>query len=328
MSGDFHMVARTAGGPEVIEREDLAELAYGPSEVQVRTTAIGVNFIDTYHRSGLYPVAAPAPLGMEASGIVERVGDGVTGISEGDRVTMLLDRPGAYATKLVVPADRVIRLPDGIADEIAAASLLKGLTAWMLAEPCSKLQPGQNALVHSAAGGVGMLLVQWLKKIGIRVIAHTGTSEKAVRARMLGADEALSCPFDALATEVGRLTGGRGVDVVLDGVGAASWAASLAATAPRGLIVTYGNASGPVPPFSPQELNKAGSLFLTRPKLYDYIAEPGALQKAAGRLFGMIADGALKVEIGQRFLLDRAADAHRALEARQTTGSTILIPKQ
>ena len=196
----------------------------------------------------------------------------------------------------------------------------------MLAGPCSRLEPGQSALVHSAAGGVGMLLVQWLKTIGVKVIAHAGTPEKAARAKALGADEVLSCPFDALAGEVRRLTDGRGVDAALDGVGAVSWPASLAATARRGLIVTYGNASGPVPPFSPLELNRAGSLYVTRPKLYDYVTEPGSLQAAAAQLFGMIANGTLSVEIGRRYPLVEAAEAHRALEARETTGSTILLP--
>jgi NADPH2:quinone reductase len=310
----------------MIEREDVGALPCGPGEVRIRTTAIGVNFIDTYHRSGLYPVPAPIPLGSEAAGIIDAVGDDVRDLSIGDRVAMLPQGPGTYATLLALPADRVVRVPDNVPDAAAAASLLKGLTAWMLAEPCSKVEPGQTVLVHSAAGGVGMLLVQWLKRLGVRVIAHAGTAEKAGRALALGADEALSCPFDALAADVRRLTTGRGVDVVLDGVGAASWSASLPATAPRGLIVTYGNASGPVPPFSPQELNRAGSLYLTRPKLYDYIAEPGALQTAAAKLFALIGEGTLKVEIGQRFPLQQAADAHRALESRQTTGSTILLP--
>jgi NADPH2:quinone reductase len=320
------MVARAPGGPDVIERQEMEEAVPAAGEVRVRTTAIGVNFIDTYHRSGLYPLPNPAALGMEAAGIVDAVGDGVSGLAPGHRVAMLPHSPGAYATSLVLPADRLVSIPEGVSDEIAAASLLKGLTTWMLAEPCGKLQPGQTALVHSAAGGVGTLLVQWLKGLDVRVIAHAGTSEKADRARSLGAAEALSCSFDDLAAEVRRLTGGRGVDVVLDGVGAASWAASLAATAPRGLIVTYGNASGPVPPFTPQELNRAGSLYLTRPKLYDYIAEPGGLQKAAARLFGMIADGTLRVDVAQRWPLEEAAAAHRALEARETTGSTVLLP--
>ncbi|MDB5661875.1 MAG: NADPH:quinone reductase [Sphingomonas bacterium] len=326
MTPGYRIVARQPGGPDQIERVALDRLACGAGEVLVRTTAIGVNFIDTYHRSGLYPMPAPVALGMEAAGVVEAVGAGVEGVAPGDRVAVLADSPGTYATALVVRPERLVKLPDAVTDDVGAAALLKGLTAWMLAEPCGKVAAGQTVLVHSAAGGVGMLLVQWLKALGARVIAHAGNSDKADRARALGADEALSGPFDGLAADVRALTDGEGVSAVFDGVGAASWAASMAATARCGLVVTYGNASGPVPPFSPLELNRAGSLFVTRPKLYDYIAEPGALQAAAARLFGLIADGTLTVDIGQRFPLAEAAAAHRALEARQTTGSTILIP--
>ena len=323
---DDTVVARAPGGPEVMERAALPELAPGAGELRVRTTAIGVNFIDTYHRSGLYPLPSPATLGVEAAGVVEAAGDGVTGFAVGDRVALLPSVPGTYATALVVPAAQAVRLPDAIPDEIAAASLLKGLTAWMLAEPCGKAGAGSTVLVHAAAGGVGSILVQWLKAIGVSVIAHAGSAEKAARAEALGADHVLSCPFAELAGAVRSLTGGRGVALVLDGVGAASWAASMAATARRGLIVTYGNASGPVPPFSPLELNRAGSLFVTRPKLYDYVAEPHELQAAAARLFGMIGEGKLRVDIGRRLPLDQVAEAHRALEARETTGSTILLP--
>jgi NADPH2:quinone reductase len=326
VNADYRMVARTSGGPEQIVREEYAPLDCGPGEVLVRTTAIGVNFIDTYHRSGLYPQPAPIRLGPEAAGIVVDIGDGVTGIAAGDRVAMLAAGPGTYATTIVQPAERLVRLPDAIGDDVAAASLLKGLTAWMLAEPCGKLQPGQTALVHAAAGGVGLLLVQWLKAIGVTVIAHAGTPEKAARASTAGADHVLSCPLAELAEQVRALTGGRGVDVVLDGVGAASWDASLAATARRGLIVTYGNASGPVPPFSPLVLNQAGSLFVTRPKLYDYLDMPGSLATAANKLFAMIVDGSIKVDIGRRYGLEQAAEAHQAMEARETTGSTILLP--
>jgi NADPH2:quinone reductase len=326
VSGDFRMVARATGGPEQIVREDYAPLHCAPGEVLVRTTAVGVNFIDTYFRSGLYPQPLPVRIGSEAAGVVMNVGDGVAGFTAGDRVAMLPAGPGTYATTTVQPADRLVHLPDAIGDDVAAASLLKGLTAWMLAEPCSKLQSGQTVLVHAAAGGVGLLVVQWLKAIGVTVIAHAGTPEKAARASAAGADHALSCPLPELAKQVRDLTGGRGVNVVLDGIGAASWDASLAATTRRGLIVTYGNASGPVPPFSPLVLNQAGSLFVTRPKLYDYLDGPEALQKAATKLFAMIADGSITVDIGRRYSLEAAAEAHRALEARETTGSTILLP--
>lgn len=326
MSGHYRLVARAAGGPETIERTDIGALAPGAGEILVRTTAIGVNFIDTYHRSGLYPLPTPIALGVEAAGRVEAVGAGVTEFVAGDRVAVMPGAPGTYATTLVLPAAQAVKLPDGIPDEVAAASLLKGLTAWMLAEPCGKVEPGMTVLVHAAAGGVGMLLVQWLKALGAEVIAHAGSAEKGARAAALGADHVLSVPLDALAAAVRERTGGRGAAVVFDGVGAASWPASLAATARRGLIVTYGNASGPVPPFSPLELNRAGSLYVTRPKLYDYVAEPGAFQAAAERLWGMIGSGQVQVDIGRRYPLADAAEAHRALEARETTGSTILIP--
>ena len=326
MNHGYHMIARVAGDPEVIEREAFDPPAPAAGELLVRSTAIGVNFIDTYHRSGLFPRPLPTALGVEAAGIVVGLGAGVAGFATGDRVAMLPTNPSTYGTALVLPAAEAVKLPDDVTDEIAAASLLKGLTAWMLVAPCGKVAAGDAVLVHAAAGGVGSILVQWLKALGATVIAHAGSAEKAERAIALGADHALHCPFAELAGEVRALTGGKGVATVLDGVGAASWAASLAATARRGLIVTYGNASGAVPPFSPLELNRAGSLFVTRPKLYDYIAEPGELQAAADQLFEMIGSGQLKIDIGQRFPLARAADAHHALEARRTTGSTILLP--
>ena len=327
MSDAWRTVATAPGGPEVLARAPLPARTVGPGEVRVRTTAIGVNFIATYFRSGLYPAATlPIQIGSEAAGVVEEIGSEVTAVAIGARVAVLPSTPCTYASEIVVPVASVVPLPDELSDEIAAASLLKGLTAWMLAEPCGKVAEGDVVLVHAAAGGVGTLAVQWLKAIGATVIAHAGTPEKAARATAAGADHALSCPFDALAGEVRDLTGGRGAAVVCDGVGAASWAASLRSTGRCGLVITYGNASGPVPPFSPLELNQAGSLFVTRPKLYDYIAEPGQLQSAAARLFAMIGAGKLNVGIGQRLPLAEAAEAHRMLEGRQTTGSTILLP--
>ncbi len=219
-----------------------------------------------------------------------------------------------------------MRLPDDIDAETAAAAMLKGCTAEMLVERCARVEPGEWVLVHAAAGGVGSILVPWLKAVGARVIAHAGSADKAAIAGALGADHALSCPFEELAGAVRRLTGGTGVRYVLDGVGAASWAASLASLARRGLLVSYGNASGPVPPLSPLELARGGSLFLTRPTLFDYVADPAELQASAARLFAMIGSGAVPVRIGARFALADAAEAHRALEARETTGSTLLIP--
>ena len=323
MTEPYRLVFRATGGPEVIEREALGPLAPGPGEVLVRHEAIGLNYIDTYHRSGLYPLALPSGLGSEAAGVVEAAGEG-TPFAAGDRVGYALAPPGAYATHRLIAAERLVRLPDDLDAETAAAVLLKGCTAEFLIERCARVQAGDWVLVHAAAGGVGSLLVPWLKAIGAKVIAHAGSAEKAALAAALGADHALSGPFDALAGQVRALAGG--VRCVFDGVGAASWQASLASLARRGLMVSFGNASGPVPALSPLELTRAGSLFLTRPTLADYVAEPDDLQRSAARLFEMIGSGALPVRIGARFALADAAAAHRALESRATTGSTLLIP--
>ncbi|TMJ20399.1 MAG: quinone oxidoreductase [Alphaproteobacteria bacterium] len=320
----YRLVFRRTGGPEVIDREPLGALTPGPGEVLIRHEAIGLNFIDTYHRSGLYPLALPSGLGSEAAGIVEQAGD-KSGFAPGERVAYALAPPGAYATHRLIAAERLVRLPDGIDAEIAAAAMLKGCTAEMLIERCAKVQPGDWVLVHAAAGGVGSILVPWLKAIGASVIAHAGSQEKARIAADLGADHALSCTFDELAAQV-KAVSAHGVACVFDGIGAASWAASMACLRRRGLMISFGNASGPVPPLSPLELARGGSLFLTRPTLADYVADPAELQASAARLFAMIGSGAVPIRIGARFPLADAAEAHRALEARQTTGSTLLIP--
>ena len=325
MSERYRLIIRETGGPEVIAREPLAPLAPGPGEVVVRHEAIGLNYIDTYHRSGFYPLTLPSGLGSEAAGLVERAGE-ESGFQAGERVAYALAPPGAYATHRILAADRLVRLPDDVGAETAAAAMLKGCTAEFLIERCAKVEAGDWALVHAAAGGVGSMLVPWLKAIGAGVIAHAGSAGKAAIALGLGADHALSCPYDALAEEVRKLTGGDGVRCVFDGVGAASWRASLASLARRGLMVSFGNASGPVPPVSPLELARGGSLFLTRPTLADYVARPEELQASAARLFAMIRSGAVPVGIGARFALADAAAAHRALEGRATTGSTLLIP--
>lgn len=326
MSGAWRIVAPRTGGPEVLEREDIALPVPGPGEARVGHEAVGVNFIDTYHRGGLYPLPLPTGLGTEAAGIVEAVGEGADPAWVGRRVAYVAQAPGTYATHGLAPVARLFPLPDAVSAETAAALLLKGLTAWMLVERCARVQPGQSVLVHAAAGGVGSVLVPWLKAAGATVIAHAGSAAKAARARDSDADHALHLPFDQLAGEVRALTGGRGVDAVLDGVGADSWAASLASVAKRGILVTYGNASGPVPAISPLDLLRAGSIFLTRPTLFDYIETADDRRAGGERLFGLIADGTIRADIGQRFALAAAADAHRALEARTTTGSTILIP--
>ncbi|HEX8055533.1 MAG TPA: quinone oxidoreductase [Novosphingobium sp.] len=316
------MVVRKFGGPEVIEREDFDPGKPGPGEILVENEAIGLNFIDTYYRTGLYDAPFPIALGSESVGKVLELGAGVTEFAVGDRVGSV-SAPGAYATHRILPAARIVRVPDGISAEDAAATMLKGFTACYLAEDTISLGAGQTALVHSAAGGVGSILVPWLRDKGVVVIAHAGTPEKAAS---VVADHSLSGPFDALADQVKAITGGAGVDVVYDGVGKDSWAASLACLKRRGLMASYGNASGAVPPISLLELMRGGSLYATRPTLADYIATPEALAQTAERLFDRMQRGVVKAMIGQRFALADAAESHRALEARKTTGSTVLIP--
>jgi NADPH2:quinone reductase len=323
---DYRIVIRRTGGPEVLEREDIPVPVPGAGEAVVRHHAIGLNFIDTYQRSGLYKIDLPSGVGSEAAGVVEAVGEGVTNVKPGDRVTYTTAPLGAYSTVRAAPAASLLKLPDTIDFETAAAVTLKGLTADMLVGACGKVQAGQWVLVHAAAGGVGSLLVPWVKALGAHVIAHAGSPEKAAKAKALGADEVLCCPFAELAAQVKALTDGKGVHTVLDGVGKASFDASIASLRQRGLMVSYGNASGPVAPFEPLLLSRSGSLFLTRPTLFHYIAVPEERDAAAARLFDIVGKGTVKADIGQTFPLDRAADAHRALEARETTGSTVLLP--
>ncbi len=326
MSDAYRFCLRETGGPEILQAELIDVPTPGNGEVLIRHHAVGLNFIDTYHRSGLYTLPLPSGLGTEAAGVVEAVGPGVEAFREGNRVAYFSGPLGAYATHRTIDADRVVKLPDGIGTDIAAAALLKGCTAEFLVERCANIKAGEAVLVHAAAGGVGSILVPWLKSLGAIVIAHAGNSRKAAAAKALGADHALCCPMDTLAGEVRALTGGKGVPVVLDGVGAGSWLASLASVARRGLLVTYGNASGPVPPFSALDLLKAGSIFVTRPSLFDYIQTPDEIRASAERVFEMILGGTIEVTIGQSFPLTEAADAHRTIEARATTGSTILVP--
>jgi NADPH2:quinone reductase len=322
MPTDFQLVAKAFGGPEMIVSRPCEPVAPGPNEVRVRHRAIGVNFIDIYHRTGLYPQPLPAPLGGEAAGVVEAIGESVTGFTAGQRVAYV-SGPGSYATVRTIAADLLIPLPPAIDDELAAASMLKGMTAEFLIHRCAAIKPGQIALVHAAAGGVGIILVQWMAALGVRVIAHAGSSQKAAMAREAGAEIAFDCPYNELPARI-REHCGSGVDVSFDGVGAASWQASLASLRRRGLMISFGNASGAPAPFSPGDLSKAGSLFLTRPTLFDYIARPEERRESADRLFAAMESGSVKIEIGQRFALADAASAHIALESRQTTGSTIL----
>jgi NADPH2:quinone reductase len=322
----YRFILSKTGGPEVLEAEHMDVPRPETGQLLIRHEAVGLNFIDTYHRSGLYPLPLPSGLGNEAAGIVEAVGEGIDGFAEGDRVGTFSGPLGAYASHRVVDPDRVVKLPDSLGFEEAAAIMLKGCTAEMLIERCARVEAGETVLVHAGAGGVGSILVPWLKSIGATVIAHAGNSKKAEIAKELGADQALCCPMDDLAGEVRALTGGKGVQVVLDGVGAASWPASIASIAKRGLLVTYGNASGPVPAFTALDLLKAGSVFVTRPTLFDYVSSPDEMRASAARLFEMVTSGSIHVQIGARYPLMEAAEAHRALEERKTTGSTVLIP--
>jgi NADPH2:quinone reductase len=322
---DFRITVWRTGGPEVLEREDIDAAALTPAsgEAQVRQTAAGLNFIDTYHRSGFYSINFPSGLGTEGAGIVEAIGAGVEHISVGDRVAYGTGPLGAYATVRLIPAEHLVKLPSGVAEETAAAAMLKGMTACYLIEQCAKVKRGQTVLVHAAAGGMGSILVPWLRRVGATVIAHAGSADKANRARAAGADHVLSGPMNELAPSVRELTDGKGVGVVLDGVGEASWNASLASLAPMGLLVTYGNASGPVPPFTALDLMNAGSIFVTRPALAHYGATAEQRHRLAARVFAMITQG-VEFSIGQRFPLTDAAEAHRVLESRATRGATVL----
>jgi NADPH2:quinone reductase len=297
----------------------------GPGEARVRHTAIGVNLLDTYHRSGLYKVELPCVIGAEAAGIVEATGEG-TGLSVGTRVGYAGTAPGAYAEARIMPADRLVRLPDAVSDETAAAVLLKGMTAEFLVRRTYAVRPGNTVLLHAAAGGVGLLAGQWLKALGARVLGVVSTEEKAKLARENGCAEVLMSGQDDLAKRVRELTAGRGVDVVYDSVGKATFAASLDSLAPRGMLVSFGNASGRVEPFDPLLLAQKGSLFLTRPTLAHYTATTEELRASAAAVFSALERGALRVTVGQRFALSEAAAAHRALEARATVGSTLLTP--
>lgn len=314
------------GGPEVLEWVDAPEPVAGPGQVLVRHTAIGLNFIDTYHRSGLYPLAFPAGLGMEAAGVVEAVGPGVTTLAAGDRVAYCSPPPGAYAEKRVLAAERLVRLPDGISDQVAAAVMLKGLTAWYLLRRSYPVRHGDSVLAYAAAGGVGLILGQWAASLGVRAIGVTGTAEKAALARRNGYAEVLLADTAGFATRLRELTGGEGVAAAYDSIGRDTFTQSLDCLRKHGVMVSYGNASGPVEPFTPLELARRGSLYLTRPSLFDFIADRAGLEAGTQELFALIGSGAIKVHVGQTYPLAETARAHRDLEARRTTGSTLLLP--
>jgi NADPH:quinone reductase len=323
MSERVARITRT-GGPEVIEWVDVDLPPPGPGEVRMRHHAVGLNYIDTYHRSGVYPVDLPAGLGSEAAGVVEAVGEDVEGLSVGDRVGTFGPSRGAYATARNVAAKQLFRLPDDVDDRTAAAMLLKGCTVEALVDRCARVQPGQTVLVWAAAGGVGQLMTGWLKAIGATVIGTAGTQAKAEHARAAGADHVLLHRDEDVVARVKDITDGAGVAVVFDGVGMASWERTLAVTARRGLIVSYGNAGGAVTGVNLGVLAAKGSLFVTRPTLFDYYVTPEERQAGIERLYAMLRSGAIRPEIGQTFALEDAADAHRALEAGETRGSTIL----
>ncbi|GAA3742946.1 NADPH2:quinone reductase [Sphingorhabdus rigui] len=317
---------RQTGGPDVIAWMDVELAEPGPGEVRMRNLAVGLNFIDTYHRGGLYPMALPSGLGMEAAGVIEAVGEGVTDWRVGDRVATFGPSIGAYATARNIAAHGLFLVPDDISDEIAAAGLLKGCTTEFLVERCAKVQPKWDILVHAAAGGVGLLLVQWLKHVGARVIGTVSTDEKAALARAAGADHVILYGKEDVAAQVRELTGGKGVEVTFDGVGRDTWETSLNATARRGLIVSYGNASGPVTGVNLGTLAQKGSLYVSRPTLFDYYHN--AAERAAGAeyVFDMFRQGIIDITIGHRYALEDVAQAHRDLEGQKTVGSSILIP--
>lgn len=318
-------ISRT-GGPEVLESAEVPAPAPGPGEILVRQEAIGLNYIDTYHRTGLYPLRLPSGLGLEGAGVVEAVGEGVTRFSVGDRAAYGNGPLGAYADYHVIPADRAVRPPAGVDSRTAAAAMLKGMTAEFLLRRCYPVKAGDAVLIHAAAGGVGSILTQWARALGAFVIGTAGSPDKAALARTHGAHETILYRDEDVAARVRALTGGAGARVVYDGVGAATFEASLASLGRRGMLVSYGNASGPVPAVEPLRLSRGGSLFLTRPTLFDYVATTQELDESAGALFEAIASGAVNIDIGQTFPLAEARRAHEALEGRETTGSTLLIP--
>jgi NADPH2:quinone reductase len=314
------------GGPEVLRWEAVAASDPGRGEVLIRQTAIGLNFIDVYERTGLYPGALPCGLGREGAGVVEAVGPRVRGFKPGDRVAYASHQPGAYAQERTIAADRLVKIPEGVSDRLAAAAMLKGLTAWFLLRRTHRVARGETVVVHAAAGGVGLILSQWARHLGATVVGVVGSDAKAEVARAHGCHHVLVLGRDDLPARVRALTGGQGAHVVYDSVGKDTFTASLDSLRPLGMMVTYGNASGPVPPFAPLELARRGSLFLTRPILFHYVARRAELERGARELFDVIGRGAVRIEIGQSYALQDVAQAHRDLEARRTIGSTVLIP--
>lgn len=314
------------GAPEVMKLVEAAVTKPGPGQVRVRHTAIGLNYIDTYHRSGLYPLPLPSGLGLEAAGVVEELGEGVTALKPGDRIAYGAGPIGAYAGMRNIPANRASKLTDAISDETAAAMMLKGMTVRYLLRATYKVQPGDTILLHAAAGGVGLILSQWAKALGATVIGTVGSDEKVAIARAHGCDHVINYSVDNTVARVKEITGGAGVPVVYDGVGQATVMTSLDCLRPRGLLVSFGNASGPVRNFDLGLLSAKGSLYVTRPTLNTYTASDAELKETADDLIAMVAGGKVKIPVNQRYALAEVIQAHRDLEARKTTGSTVLIP--
>lgn len=313
------------GGPEVMRWEEVDVGQPGAGEVRVRNTAIGLNYIDTYHRTGLYPMPLPTTLGMEGAGVIEAVGPKVKGFKVGDRVAYA-NPIGSYAEVCLRPVARLVKIPAGVDDKIAAAIMLKGMTAWYLCKRTFKVGKGMTVLVHAAAGGVGQILCQWCKSLGATVIGTVGSDEKAVLAKKAGCKHVIVTSKEDFVARVKEITKGKGVPVVYDGVGKDTFAGSLDCLAPCGYMVSFGNASGAVTQFNPGVLAQKGSLFLTRPTLFSYTATPQDLAAAARDLFAVVKKKAVKISINQTYPLSEAAQAHRDLESRKTTGSTILVP--
>ena len=315
------------GGTEVLRLQEVEVGEPGPGEVRVRHTAIGINYVDTYHRSGLYPLPAlPSGIGMEAAGVVEAVGPEVSELAVGSRVGYATAGPGAYAEVRLAAADRLIPLPDDIWDEVAASILLKGMTAEYLIRRTYPVQPGQTVLLHAAAGGVGLIACQWLAHLGVVVIGTVGSDEKAEVARAHGCAHVVVYTRESFVERVRGITAGKGVPVVFDSVGKATFEGSLDCLRPRGMLVSYGNASGKPDPFDPGVLARKGSLYLTRPTLFHYVAERQELMDSARAVFDVVQRGAVKVQVRQRWPLADVSAAHTALENRATTGASILVP--
>jgi NADPH2:quinone reductase len=314
------------GGPEVMQVEEVAVGEPGAGQVRLRHTAIGVNYLDTYQRSGLYPMQLPIGAGNEGAGVVEAIGQGVTTLKAGDRVAYCGGTPGSYAESRLYPADRLVKVPEGVSDELAASIMLKGMTTWYLIHRTYPVKKGDTVLFHAAAGGVGQIAVQWLKVLGATVIGTVGSDDKAKIVKGLGADHVIVYTRENFTERVKEITGGKGVPVVYDSVGKSTFDGSLDCLRPRGMMVSFGNASGAVAPFNLGVLTAKGSLFLTRPTLATYIASREDLEAASSALFDVVKSGKVKIDISARYKLADAVQVHRDLEGRKTTGSVVMLP--